>query len=149
MSTTGGRTETNNIPQLATSRFVNMCLADCSVFSCSYFIYLNWMPTYFSVIFDMDVRSSSYLSFLPWTVSRKEVCSALPVMKADVNVDLKEEFVRGQTVITVLCLLTGHGHWQHNCWTISRQSCEVWDVSHKCEETGSDHCLHGPSRLKI
>ncbi len=37
--------------------------------SCRYFIYLNWMPTYFSVIFGMDVKSSSYLSFLPWTVS--------------------------------------------------------------------------------
>ncbi len=36
---------------------------------CRYFIYLNWMPTYFSVIFGMDVKSSSYLSFLPWTVS--------------------------------------------------------------------------------
>ena len=33
-----------------------------------YFIYLNWMPTYFSIIFGLDIKSSSYFSFLPWTV---------------------------------------------------------------------------------
>lgn len=61
------------IPKFADLRFVDMCLADSRMFMCSYFIYLNWMPTYFSVIFDLDVKSSSYFSFLPWTVSCKGV----------------------------------------------------------------------------
>ena len=33
-----------------------------------YFIYLNWMPSYFHHVFGMDVKSSSLFSFLPWTV---------------------------------------------------------------------------------
>ena len=76
------------------------------------------MPTYFSVIFDLDVRSSTYFSFLPWTVSRKEamVCSACDEA---VSVDLREKSETGQSVIAVLCLLPGHGRWQHNCWTLS------------------------------
>lgn len=33
-----------------------------------YFIYLNWMPSYFIKALGVDLRSSSFLSFLPWTV---------------------------------------------------------------------------------
>ncbi|CAL8468433.1 g7973 [Coccomyxa elongata] len=33
-----------------------------------YFIYLNWMPSYFHHVFGLDMKSSSFLSFLPWTV---------------------------------------------------------------------------------
>ncbi|GAX82959.1 hypothetical protein CEUSTIGMA_g10386.t1 [Chlamydomonas eustigma] len=33
-----------------------------------YFIYLNWMPTYFNAAMGFDLRSSSFLSFLPWLV---------------------------------------------------------------------------------
>ncbi|KAI8477407.1 MAG: hypothetical protein J3K34DRAFT_515747 [Monoraphidium minutum] len=33
-----------------------------------YFIYLNWMPTYFSKVLGFDLRASSLLSFLPWLV---------------------------------------------------------------------------------
>ena len=31
-----------------------------------YFIYLNWMPTYFYKVLGMDLRASSLMSFLPW-----------------------------------------------------------------------------------
>ena len=33
-----------------------------------YFIYLNWMPSYFVRVLGVDLRASSFLSFLPWTV---------------------------------------------------------------------------------
>ncbi|KIY98369.1 putative anion transporter 2 [Monoraphidium neglectum] len=33
-----------------------------------YFIYLNWMPTYFSKALGFDLRASSLLAFLPWLV---------------------------------------------------------------------------------
>eukprot|EP00198_Chlamydomonas_reinhardtii_P002510 XP_001691846.1 predicted protein [Chlamydomonas reinhardtii] len=33
-----------------------------------YFIYLNWMPTYFSKALGFDLRSSSFTAFLPWLV---------------------------------------------------------------------------------
>lgn len=33
-----------------------------------YFIYLNWMPSYFVKVLGVDLRASSFLSFLPWTV---------------------------------------------------------------------------------
>lgn len=33
-----------------------------------YFIYLNWMPSYFVKALGVDLRASSILSFLPWTV---------------------------------------------------------------------------------
>jgi ACS family sodium-dependent inorganic phosphate cotransporter/ACS family sodium-dependent inorganic phosphate cotransporter-like MFS transporter 9 len=33
-----------------------------------YFIYLNWMPTYFYKALGFDVRASSLLAFLPWLV---------------------------------------------------------------------------------
>lgn len=33
-----------------------------------YFIYLNWMPSYFVRALGVDLRASSILSFLPWTV---------------------------------------------------------------------------------
>ncbi|KAK9915240.1 hypothetical protein WJX75_006550 [Coccomyxa subellipsoidea] len=33
-----------------------------------YFIYLNWMPSYFHHVFGLDMKASSFLSFLPWTV---------------------------------------------------------------------------------
>lgn len=33
-----------------------------------YFIYLNWMPSYFNKALGMDLRSSSWLAFLPWLV---------------------------------------------------------------------------------
>lgn len=33
-----------------------------------YFIYLNWMPTYFYKVLGMDLRASSLMSFLPWLV---------------------------------------------------------------------------------
>ncbi|MEW5302015.1 MAG: hypothetical protein WDW36_004828 [Sanguina aurantia] len=33
-----------------------------------YFIYLNWMPTYFNQALGFDLRSSSFLAFLPWLV---------------------------------------------------------------------------------
>jgi ACS family sodium-dependent inorganic phosphate cotransporter/ACS family sodium-dependent inorganic phosphate cotransporter-like MFS transporter 9 len=33
-----------------------------------YFIYLNWMPTYFYKVLGMDLRASSFMSFLPWLV---------------------------------------------------------------------------------
>eukprot|EP00798_Chlamydomonas_sp_ICE-L_P005799 gene5799-6082_t len=33
-----------------------------------YFIYLNWMPTYFSKALGFDLRGSSFVSFLPWLV---------------------------------------------------------------------------------
>ncbi|KAG1674590.1 hypothetical protein FOA52_001839 [Chlamydomonas sp. UWO 241] len=33
-----------------------------------YFIYLNWMPSYFSLALGFDMRASSLLSFLPWLV---------------------------------------------------------------------------------
>ena len=66
---------------------VHMC-------ACRYFIYLNWMPTYFSVIFGMDVRSSSYLSFLPWTV-----CSLWPRSPVTLLPVLTEICVLGHFVI--------------------------------------------------
>eukprot|EP00890_Picochlorum_soloecismus_P004500 jgi/Picsp_1/5050/NSC_02413-R1_probable anion transporter chloroplastic-like len=31
-----------------------------------YFIYLNWMPTYFYKVLGMDLRSSSFMSVVPW-----------------------------------------------------------------------------------
>ena len=33
-----------------------------------YFIYLNWMPSYFVEALGVNLRKSSFLSFLPWTV---------------------------------------------------------------------------------
>jgi MFS family permease len=33
-----------------------------------YFMYLNWMPTYFAKVHAMDLRASSLMSFLPWLV---------------------------------------------------------------------------------
>jgi len=33
-----------------------------------YFIYLNWMPTYFNQALGFDLRASSFLAFLPWLV---------------------------------------------------------------------------------
>ena len=33
-----------------------------------YFIYLNWMPSYFVKALGFNLRASSFLSFLPWTV---------------------------------------------------------------------------------
>lgn len=33
-----------------------------------YFIYLNWMPTFFYKVLGMDLRASSLMSFLPWLV---------------------------------------------------------------------------------
>ena len=33
-----------------------------------YFMYLNWMPTYFFKAHAMDLRASSFMSFLPWLV---------------------------------------------------------------------------------
>lgn len=33
-----------------------------------YFIYLNWMPTYFVKVHGMDLRASSFVSFLPWLI---------------------------------------------------------------------------------
>ena len=31
-----------------------------------YFIYLNWMPTYFYKVLGMDLRASSFMSIVPW-----------------------------------------------------------------------------------
>ena len=31
-----------------------------------YFIYLNWLPTYFYRTLGMDLRASSYMAFIPW-----------------------------------------------------------------------------------
>ncbi|KXZ57010.1 hypothetical protein GPECTOR_1g912 [Gonium pectorale] len=33
-----------------------------------YFIYLNWMPTYFNKALGFDLRASSFTAFLPWLV---------------------------------------------------------------------------------
>jgi len=33
-----------------------------------YFIYLNWLPTYFNRVLGVNLRSSALLSFLPWLV---------------------------------------------------------------------------------
>jgi len=33
-----------------------------------YFIYLNWLPTYFNKVLGVNLRSSALLSFLPWLV---------------------------------------------------------------------------------
>ena len=33
-----------------------------------YFIYLNWMPTYFYKVLGMNLRTSSFMSFVPWLV---------------------------------------------------------------------------------
>ncbi|KAF5829807.1 major facilitator superfamily domain-containing protein [Dunaliella salina] len=33
-----------------------------------YFIYLNWMPTYFVKALGFDLRASSFMAFLPWLV---------------------------------------------------------------------------------
>eukprot|EP00887_Chlorella_sp_A99_P000660 scaffold5.g660.t1 len=33
-----------------------------------YFIYLSWMPTYFYQVLGLDLRASSFLSFIPWVV---------------------------------------------------------------------------------
>ncbi len=33
-----------------------------------YFIYLNWMPSYFNKVLGLDLRASSLVSFLPWLV---------------------------------------------------------------------------------
>jgi hypothetical protein len=36
--------------------------------SAGYFIYLNWLPTYFNRVLGVNLRSSALLSFLPWLV---------------------------------------------------------------------------------
>lgn len=33
-----------------------------------YFMYLNWMPTYFYKVLGMNLRASSFMSFVPWLV---------------------------------------------------------------------------------
>lgn len=33
-----------------------------------YFIYLNWLPSYFNKVLGVNLRSSALLSFLPWLV---------------------------------------------------------------------------------
>lgn len=33
-----------------------------------YFIYLNWMPTYFYKVLGVDLRASAFMSFVPWLV---------------------------------------------------------------------------------
>ena len=33
-----------------------------------YFMYLNWMPTYFYKVLGMNLRTSSFMSFVPWLV---------------------------------------------------------------------------------
>ena len=43
-----------------------------------YFIYLNWMPSYFVRVLGVDLRASSFLSFLPWTVMAVGSTSAGP-----------------------------------------------------------------------
>jgi MFS family permease len=41
----------------------------CSIAYCAgYFIYLNWLPTYFNRVLGVNLRSSALLSFLPWLV---------------------------------------------------------------------------------
>ncbi|KAK9831670.1 hypothetical protein WJX74_005307 [Apatococcus lobatus] len=47
----------------------------------SYFILLNWMPSYFVRALGLDLRASSFLSFLPWIVLA--VGSTLAGMLAD------------------------------------------------------------------
>ncbi|GFH14052.1 putative anion transporter 4, chloroplastic [Haematococcus lacustris] len=46
-----------------------------------YFIYLNWMPTYFVKALGFDLRSSSFMAFLPWLVMA--VGSSLSGLLAD------------------------------------------------------------------
>lgn len=41
-----------------------------------YFIYLNWLPTFFSMSMGLDIRSSSLFSFLPWLVMAFGRCGA-------------------------------------------------------------------------
>ena len=33
-----------------------------------YFIYLNWLPSYFNRVLGVNLRSSALLAFLPWLV---------------------------------------------------------------------------------
>ena len=42
-----------------------------------YFIYLSWMPSYFHQALGLDLRSSSFLAFLPWTVRTSSLKLAL------------------------------------------------------------------------
>mmetsp|Transcript_17093 Transcript_17093/g.29254 ORF Transcript_17093/g.29254 Transcript_17093/m.29254 type:complete len:305 (-) Transcript_17093:149-1063(-) len=58
-----------------------------------YFIYLNWMPTYFVKALGFDLRSSSLMAFLPWMVMA--VGSSLSGLLADTLVS------RGVNVTTV------------------------------------------------
>ncbi len=58
-----------------------------------YFIYLSWLPTYFSREFGLNVASSSIFSLLPWLVMA--VCSSLSGVLAD---RLVNEGVRVRTV---------------------------------------------------
>ncbi|GLC37990.1 hypothetical protein PLESTB_000448400 [Pleodorina starrii] len=58
-----------------------------------YFIYLNWMPTYFNKALGFDLRSSSFTAFLPWLVMA--VGSSLAGLLADALV------ARGVPVVTV------------------------------------------------
>ncbi|GAB4816678.1 hypothetical protein N2152v2_003724 [Parachlorella kessleri] len=46
-----------------------------------YFIYLNWMPTYFYKVLGVDLRASALLSFIPWLVMA--VGSSLAGLLAD------------------------------------------------------------------
>ena len=46
---------------------LSMTLSDQSA-ATGYFIYLNWLPSYFHRELGVNLRSSALLSFLPWLV---------------------------------------------------------------------------------
>ncbi|GLI69264.1 hypothetical protein VaNZ11_013797 [Volvox africanus] len=72
-ATTGSRTSVTSgsdvsIRRMLTSSATWAIIAVNVVNHFGYFIYLNWMPTYFNKALGFDVRSSSFTAFLPWLV---------------------------------------------------------------------------------
>ncbi|WIA32968.1 hypothetical protein OEZ86_006131 [Tetradesmus obliquus] len=67
-SSSSGQGEAVSVWQLLSHRATWAIIIVNIVNHWGYFIYLNWMPSYFSKALGFDLRSSSFLSLVPWLV---------------------------------------------------------------------------------
>jgi len=61
-----GTSEAVSLTEMLTTKAVWAIITANIVNHWGYFIYLNWMPTYFYKVLGMDLRSSSFMSIVPW-----------------------------------------------------------------------------------
>lgn len=102
-----------------------------------YFIYLNWMPSYFVRALGVDLRASSILSFLPWTVMAVGSTSAgLPFWEQH-PAHLHDPTLSKETIVIfhlqtsgdngflqesiyLVCIVLQPSHW-HRTWLLVHQ----------------------------